>query len=145
MQNRYANDPLEAVPSRSFHTFVISKLGCCLLISEFFLAYFLMKMKCIFWPWIVYSVVTLIIIFFLHSKKSLCFLHWILHYFLCLKPLAIFYRYYSLELENIDFIFMGMFWFVLDLEYVSDPCGFESLFAWGDFFFILHAKFFSAW
>ena len=32
-------------------------------------------------------------------KESLCFLHWILHYFLWLKPLALFGRYYSLELE----------------------------------------------
>ena len=46
-------------------------------------------------------------------KESLCFLHWILCSFLCLKPLALFCRYYSLELENIYFIFMsgfGLFW-----------------------------------
>ena len=47
-QNHSVSDPLEAMPGRYFHTFVISKLGCCLLISECFLAYFLMKMKCIF-------------------------------------------------------------------------------------------------
>ena len=85
----------------------------------------------------------MIVIFFLHSKKSLCFLHWILHSFLCLKPLSICCRYYMLELENIHFIFMGMFWFVLDLECMSDPCCFESFFAWGDSCFLLHADFFS--
>ena len=78
-------------------------------------------------------------------KESLCFLHWILHSFIFLKPLAIFGRYYSLELENIHFIFMGMFWFVLDLECVSDPCCFDFFFAWGDFCFLLHADFFSSW
>ena len=55
-------------------------------------------------------------------KESLCFLHWIFHYFLSLKPLALFCRYYSLELENIDFIFMCRLWFVSDLECMSDPC-----------------------
>ena len=63
-------------------------------------------------------------------KESLCFLHWRLHYFLCLKPLSIFCRYYSLELGNIHFIFMCRLWFVLDLECMSDPCCFESFFAW---------------
>ena len=84
----------------------------------------------------------MIVIIFLHSKESLCFLHWILHSFLCLKPLALLCGYYSLELENIHFIFMCRFWFVLDLEYMSDPCCFESFFAWGDFCFLPHVDFF---
>ena len=79
-----------------------------------------------------------------NEKESLCFLHWIFHSFLCLKPLALFFRYYSLELGNIHFIFMYRFWFVLDFECVSDPCCFESFFAWDDLFFLLHAEFFSA-
>ena len=57
-------------------------------------------------------------------------MHWILQWFLCLKPLALFCRYYSLELEiDISFSWVG-FWFVLDLECVSDPCCFESFFSW---------------
>ena len=72
--------------------------------------------------WLLYS--------FYIGKESLCFLHWSLHSFLCLKPLAPFCRYYSLELENIHFIFMSRFWFVFYLECVSDPCCFESFFAW---------------
>ena len=46
-------------------------------------------------------------------KESLCFLHWILHYFLCLKPLALFCRYYSLELEiyiSFSCVGFGLFW-----------------------------------
>ena len=46
---------------------------------------------------------------------------------------------------NIHFIFMCRIWFVLDLECMSDPCCFESFFAWGDSCFLLHADFFSAW
>ena len=78
-------------------------------------------------------------------KESLCFLHYILHSFICLKPINIFCRYYSLELGNTHFIFMCRIWFVLDLECMSDPCCFESFFTWGDFCFLLHADFFSAW
>ena len=37
---------------------------------------------------------------------------------------------------------MSRIWFVLDLECMSDPCCFESLFAWGDSCFLLHAEFF---
>ena len=94
----------------------------CIFIFVCFLAYFwlkwsvFLKKKSPSQPWIVYFAVSLIVIFSLHSKNILCFLHWILHSFLYLKPLAIFCKYYLLELENIHFIFMGMFWFVLDLE-----------------------------
>ena len=70
-----------------------------------FLAYFLMKMKCIFEKKC--SLTAMNCIFCSHFdcyipsafKESLCFLCWILHYFLSLKPLALFCRYYSLELE----------------------------------------------
>ena len=125
-QNHSISDPLEVVPGRSFHTFVILKLGCCILIYECFLAYFLMKMKCIFE--IVYSAVTLIVIFSLHSKKSLCFLHWISHSFLCLKPLFPFCRYYSLELEiyiSFSCVCFGFGLSSLEFEYLSssmDAC-----------------------
>ena len=109
-----------------------------------FLAYFLMKMKCGF-----EKKFSLYIRFecYIPStfKESLCFLCWILHSFLFLKLLALSYRYYSLGLVNIHFIFLCMLWFVLDLECMSDPCCFESFFAWDDSCIFLPADFFIAW
>ena len=46
-------------------------------------------------------------------KEILCFLHWSLHSFLFLKPLALFCRYYSLELEiyiSFSWVGFGLFW-----------------------------------
>ena len=78
-------------------------------------------------------------------KESLCFLHWILCSFICLKPLALFLYILFIGIGNIHFIFMCRLWFVLDLECMNDPCCFESFFDWGDSCFLLHADFFSAW
>ena len=88
------------------------------LYSDFcvFLAYFFMKMKCSFkkngaMNCIFYSRFDCCIPF--AFKESLCFLRWILHYFLCLKPLALFCRYYSLELEiyiSCSWVGFGLFW-----------------------------------
>ena len=50
---------------------------------------------------------------FFAFKESFCFLHWISCYFICLKPLALFCRYYSLELEiyiSFSCVGFGLFW-----------------------------------
>ena len=108
-------------------------------------------MKCIFetemlphdreGPWIVYSAIALIVIFPLHSKR-VCVS--------CIRFYIIFFSWnillFSVDIIHwnwkiyISFSWVG-FWFVLDLECMSDPCSFESFLAWGDSYFLLHAYF----
>ena len=57
--------------------------------------------------------IALIVIFSLHSKIVCVSCIRFLHYFLCLKPLALFCRYYSLELEiyiSFSLVGFGLFW-----------------------------------
>ena len=106
VQNRSVKTPLARCQVSSVPDFVFWFLCVFGLRFDENEVYFLEAMNCIFCSCFDCYIPS-------SFKESLCFLCWILHYFLCFKPLALFCRYYSLEWEiyiSFSCVCFGLFW-----------------------------------